>query len=233
MRIRALLVACLVTALSLIALPANAASAIQFRKIQYDPSGSDVRANYQLNREYVTITNTGTTTRTLTGWTVRDLANHVYTFPSFKLGPGKSVRLHTGKGTNSSTDLYWAKGGTSGTTPATKRPRATAAERSRTPAPGEPATGSGTAKRSRSTAPQAWRIGHHLKRGRHCVAGITANIRWRSAIGGAVRLGRGRVSARSLVVRPWPRVAGRWPAGPLPAPSRPQLPRPARTPGLR
>jgi hypothetical protein len=56
MRIRALLVACLLTALSLIALPANAASAIQFRKIQYDPSGSDVRTNYQLNREYVTIT---------------------------------------------------------------------------------------------------------------------------------------------------------------------------------
>jgi hypothetical protein len=46
MRIRALLVACLLTALSLIALPANAASAIQFRKIQYDPSGSDVRTNY-------------------------------------------------------------------------------------------------------------------------------------------------------------------------------------------
>jgi hypothetical protein len=68
MRIRALLVACLVTALSLIALPANAASASQFRKIQHDPSGSDVPAtNYQLNREFVTITNTGTTTRTLTG----------------------------------------------------------------------------------------------------------------------------------------------------------------------
>jgi Lamin Tail Domain len=100
-----------VTALSLIALPANAASAIQFRKIQYDLSGSDVPAtNYQLNREYVTITNTGTTTRTLTGWTVRDLANHIYTIPSFKLGTGKSVRLHTGKGTNSSDDLYWGKG---------------------------------------------------------------------------------------------------------------------------
>ena len=110
MRIRGVLVACLVVASSLIALPANAASAIQFRKIQYDPSGSDVRTNYQLNREYVTITNTGTTTRTLTGWTVHDLANHVYTFPSFKLGPGKSVILHTGKGTNTSSNLYWGHG---------------------------------------------------------------------------------------------------------------------------
>jgi hypothetical protein len=148
MRIRALLVACLVTALSLIALPANAANAIQFRKIQYDPSGSHVPAtNYQLNREYVTITNTGTTTRTLTGWTVRDLANHVYTFPSFKLGAGKSVRLHIGKGTNSGSDLSTgAVVGTCGTTPATRRPRATAAERSRTPAPGETASATSTAK---------------------------------------------------------------------------------------
>jgi hypothetical protein len=111
MHIRALLIACLVVAASLIALPANAAGAIQFRKIQYDPSGSDLPVtNYQLNREYVTIKNTGTTARSLTGWTVRDLANHVYTVPSFKLGAGKSVKLHTGKGTNSSTDLYWGKG---------------------------------------------------------------------------------------------------------------------------
>ena len=110
MRIRALLIVCLVVAASLIALPANAAGAIQFRKIQYDPSGSDTRANSQLIREYVTIKNTGTTTRTLTGWTVRDRANHVYTFPSFKLGAGKSVKLHTGKGTDTSTDLYWDRG---------------------------------------------------------------------------------------------------------------------------
>jgi Lamin Tail Domain len=75
------------------------------------PIGSDVPAtNHQLNREYVTMTNTGTTTRTLTGWTVRDLAHHVYTFPSFKLGPGASVRLHAGKGTNTGTDLYWGRG---------------------------------------------------------------------------------------------------------------------------
>jgi hypothetical protein len=41
----ALLIACLVVAGSiLIALQANAAGAIQFRKIQYDPVGSDVPA---------------------------------------------------------------------------------------------------------------------------------------------------------------------------------------------
>jgi hypothetical protein len=111
LRIRALLIACLVAASSLVALPANAASAIQFRKIQYDQPGSDTPvSNTKLNAEYVTIKNTGTTTRTLSSWTVRDLANHVYTFPSFKLGAGKSVKLHTGTGTNTSTDLYWGSG---------------------------------------------------------------------------------------------------------------------------
>ena len=98
-------------ALSSIALPANAAGAIQFRKIYYDQPGSDRPvSNYKLNREYVVIKNTGMITRTLTGWTVRDRANHVYTFPSFKLGAGKSVTLHTGKGTNTSSHLYWGKG---------------------------------------------------------------------------------------------------------------------------
>ena len=99
-------------ALSSLALPANAAtSAIQFGKIYYDQPGSDTPVtNTKLNSEYVVIKNTGTTTRTLTRWTVRDLANHVYTFPSFKLGAGKSVTLHTGKGTNTGSHLYWGKG---------------------------------------------------------------------------------------------------------------------------
>jgi hypothetical protein len=44
-------------------------------------------SNIKLNAEYVTIKNTGATTRTLVGWTVRDAAHHIYTFFSFKLGP--------------------------------------------------------------------------------------------------------------------------------------------------
>jgi Lamin Tail Domain len=130
MRIRALLIACLVAASSLIALPANASGAIQFRKIQYDTPGGDLpAANTKLNAEYVTIKNTGSTTRTLTGWTVRDPAHHVYTFPNFKLGPGESVRLHTGKGTNTAHHVYWGKGYYVGTTPATKQSCAAAAAR--------------------------------------------------------------------------------------------------------
>ena len=74
MRIRALLIACLVVASSLMVLAANAAGAIQFRKIQYDTPGGDLPVtNTKLKAEYVTIKNTSSTTRTSTGWTVRDL----------------------------------------------------------------------------------------------------------------------------------------------------------------
>ena len=43
----------------------------------------------------------------LTGWTLRDTSHHIYKFPTFKLGPGKSVRMHTDKGINTTTNLYW------------------------------------------------------------------------------------------------------------------------------
>jgi hypothetical protein len=92
------------------AVPAEAASTVQLGKIQYDAPGSDTSKNASVNGEYVVIRNTGTTARSLKGWTVRDAARHVYTFGTFTLGAGKSVVLRTGKGTNSSTTRYWGKG---------------------------------------------------------------------------------------------------------------------------
>jgi len=35
---------------------------------------------------------------------------HVYTFRSFTLKPGKSVKLHSGKGSDTSSNLYWDRG---------------------------------------------------------------------------------------------------------------------------
>jgi len=46
----------------------------------------------------------------MTGWTLRDRANHVYRFGTFKLGAGKSVVIHTGRGTNTAANLYWRSG---------------------------------------------------------------------------------------------------------------------------
>lgn len=87
--------------------PADAASAVQLGRIQYDSPGADTRSNASLNAEYVTITNVSSANRSLTGYTVRDAQSHVYTFGSFTLRARRSVRLHTGRGTNTSTDRYW------------------------------------------------------------------------------------------------------------------------------
>ena len=50
--------------------------------------------------------------RDLTGWTIRDPQGHIFKFPmSFKLEPGKTVKVHTGKGTDTNKDLYWKQDG--------------------------------------------------------------------------------------------------------------------------
>jgi Flp pilus assembly pilin Flp len=47
----------------------------------------------------------------MTGWTVADSVEHSYTFPPLHVQPGASVRLHTGRGADSESDLYWGRGG--------------------------------------------------------------------------------------------------------------------------
>jgi hypothetical protein len=105
-------VASLALILPFAATGAQAATAgqIQFRLIYYNSPGSDTGSNSSLNAEYVTLKNTGTTSRNLTGWTVEDLAGHVYTFGNFTLRPGWKVAIHTGSGTNTSTNRYWNHG---------------------------------------------------------------------------------------------------------------------------
>jgi len=44
-------------------------------------------------------------------WTVRDAASHIYTFGTYTLRAYHYVKVHTGKGTNSSTDRYWGLSG--------------------------------------------------------------------------------------------------------------------------
>jgi len=89
--------------------PAAAAPAVSISKIYYDSPGSDKGANTSLNGEYVTLKNSTTKTQTITGWTVRDAANHVYTFPTTKIAAGGTIKVHTGKGTNSGAHRYWGK----------------------------------------------------------------------------------------------------------------------------
>jgi len=63
-----------------------------------------------LGDEWVKITNRGSSVN-LNGWYIQDDdENHTFTFPSITLASGSTVTLHSGKGTDTSTELYW--GGT-------------------------------------------------------------------------------------------------------------------------
>lgn len=85
--------------------PATAAGAVRITRLQYDSPGADTGSNSSRNAEWVRITNNGAKARVLTGWRLRDKPGHVYQFPTFKLKPGKSVRVRTGKGSNTGADL--------------------------------------------------------------------------------------------------------------------------------
>lgn len=72
-----------------------------------DAPGDD-REN--LNGETVTLANEGSTSLDLSGWTVRDEADHVYRFPEgTTLAPNASLTLHTGAGEDGGGDYYWGQ----------------------------------------------------------------------------------------------------------------------------
>ena len=91
----------------LMAAPAEAASSVRFSNVQYDSPGKDTGSLASLNAEWIRISNHGSRAVELTGWTVRDKAGHVFRFPQFTLKAGRSVRVHTGPGRNTATDLHW------------------------------------------------------------------------------------------------------------------------------
>lgn len=75
---------------------------------QFDSPGND---NYSKEEEYVCVTNQGTAAVDMTRWWIRDKAGATYYFPAFSLAASASVRIRTGCGQDSPTDLYWCKDG--------------------------------------------------------------------------------------------------------------------------
>ncbi len=72
--------------------------------INADAPGND---NQNKNGEWVEIKNTGKEALNLKGYTLKDEANHFYTFPDFTLLPGKSVFIYSGSGADTDSSLYW------------------------------------------------------------------------------------------------------------------------------
>ncbi|MFF4836025.1 lamin tail domain-containing protein [Streptomyces sp. NPDC001315] len=96
-----------------VALPASAADharrhepRVEISDVQQHSTGRDDRSNRSLNREWVEVTNTGRREVDLDGWTLSDEDGHTYTFDGYRLEGRSTVRIHTGYGRDSETDLY-------------------------------------------------------------------------------------------------------------------------------
>ena len=79
-------------------------TALKIAYIQADAPGND---NDNPNGEWVEIVNQGSEAVNLAGYTLKDAANHIYTFPAFTLQPGATVRLYSGQGQDDANSLYW------------------------------------------------------------------------------------------------------------------------------
>ena len=86
--------------------PTTAASCVRFVASNFDAAGND---HDNENGEWVRIKNFCATSKSLSGWRIHDYNRiHTYTFASgVSIGPGKTITLYTGSGTNTSAKRYW------------------------------------------------------------------------------------------------------------------------------
>ena len=105
----------------LLASIATASASVSISAINFDAPGND---HQNLNGEWVRITNYGSTSVIMSGWTMSDNGNkHIYRFPqSFGLNPGASVTIYTGCGSNQQLRSIGANLKLSGTTMEIQQP---------------------------------------------------------------------------------------------------------------
>ncbi|MCP4225006.1 MAG: hypothetical protein GY773_16840 [Actinomycetia bacterium] len=81
-----------------------AVATLEISDHQVDPPGRD---DENLDQEWVEVHNPGSDPIDLDQWTIRDeTTSNRFPLPAMTLGPGASLRVHTGSGSDSSTDLY-------------------------------------------------------------------------------------------------------------------------------
>lgn len=75
--------------------------------VQFDAPGPEAT---RLTREWVLLSNEATQPADLTGWKLKDKADHTFEFPEgFALAPGAAVRVRTGVGEDTAQDLFWGR----------------------------------------------------------------------------------------------------------------------------
>lgn len=87
---------------------ASISSGVKITKVVYNPKGND---NHYPNREKVYIKNVSGSAKNLQDVVLSDDDGHRFFLPSYRLGAGKVVAVHSGSGTNGSGHLYarWNK----------------------------------------------------------------------------------------------------------------------------
>jgi hypothetical protein len=100
---------------SAVALPASAHDGdrrhrqdarVEISAVQTGDRDRGHRSNRALNAEWVEITNNGRRPVDLDGWTLRDRDGNRYRFDDYRLAGRSTVRVHTGMGRDTRTDLY-------------------------------------------------------------------------------------------------------------------------------
>jgi len=80
---------------------------VVIHEIYYNSPGRDTGSNPSLNAEWVQLHNSTGHRITLTHWSLRDRAGHVYAFGTYRLPAHGSVKIHTGTGSNTQANRYW------------------------------------------------------------------------------------------------------------------------------
>ncbi|MFE5809504.1 lamin tail domain-containing protein [Streptomyces sp. NPDC056491] len=79
---------------------------VEISRVQADSPGREDRSNRSLNGEWVEITNTTRNPISLRGWTLRDRDGNRYRFDNIRIGGRNTLRIHTGVGRDTRTDLF-------------------------------------------------------------------------------------------------------------------------------
>ncbi|MEU8677865.1 lamin tail domain-containing protein [Streptomyces sp. NPDC048560] len=81
-------------------------SGVEISAVQADSPGPESRSNRSLNREWIEITNNHRRAVNLDGWTLRDRDGNRYRFDNVRLAGRATVRIHTGHGRDTRSDLF-------------------------------------------------------------------------------------------------------------------------------
>ena len=79
----------------------SSAAGVEIINVEFNPPGDDIVG------EYVLLRNSGSKTIDLSGWELRDSGGAVYIFSAFTLKAGAEVRIWTGSGADTASDLFW------------------------------------------------------------------------------------------------------------------------------